>query len=48
MFSHAWALKAWRFRRMMTFDQYIARGLRLMLNPVLSPRGKRKFELLRR
>ncbi len=43
MFCHAWALKAWRFRKLMSLQDYIERGLDLMLNPVLTPRGKRKF-----
>jgi AcrR family transcriptional regulator len=47
MFSHAWALKAWRFRRLMTLDQYVRRGLRLMLGPVLTKRGERVFSKLK-
>jgi len=43
LFSHAWALKAWRFRKLMSLQDYVERGLTLMLNPVLTPRGKRKF-----
>jgi AcrR family transcriptional regulator len=43
MFSHAWALKAWRFRRMMTVDQYVDRGLDLMLNAVLTGAGGRAY-----
>jgi len=43
MFSHAWALKAWRFRTMMNVDEYVDRGLKLMLHAVLSTRGKRTF-----
>jgi len=46
MFSHAWALKAWRFRALMSLDQYVARGLDLMLKPVLTKRGKRAFSQL--
>lgn len=46
MFSHAWALKAWRFRPLMTIDDYIERGLKLMLNPLLTPRGKKVFAKL--
>jgi len=46
MFSHAWALKAWRFRKLMSLQDYVERGLLLMLNPVLTPRGKRKFALI--
>ncbi len=43
MFSHAWALKAWRFRRLMTLDQYVRRGLDLMLGNVLTKRGERVY-----
>lgn len=39
MFSHAWALKAWRFRSQMSVDEYVDRGLALMLNAVLTPEG---------
>jgi AcrR family transcriptional regulator len=46
MFAHAWALKAWRFRPMMTLDEYLVRGVRLMLSPKLTPRGKKAFAKL--
>lgn len=36
MFAHAWALKAWHFRPRMSVDEYVARGLDLMLNPLLA------------
>jgi AcrR family transcriptional regulator len=42
MFAHAWALKAWHFRRRMGVDEYVERGLRVMLNQVLSARGRRR------
>ena len=41
MFCHAWALKSWRFRGRLTIAQYVDRGLRLMLLPVVTARGKR-------
>lgn len=41
MLSHSWALKAWRFRQLMTIDEYVARGLKLVLNAVLTPEGKK-------
>lgn len=47
MFGHAWALKAWRFRPMMSLDEYLARGIRLMLSPKLTPRGKKAFAKLK-
>lgn len=43
MFCHAWALKAWRFQSRMTIAEYVERGLKLMLNPVVTARGKRSF-----
>jgi len=46
LFCHAWALKAWRFGAMMTVDDYVARGIGLMLNPVVTARGKRDYDRL--
>lgn len=46
MFCHTWALKAWHFQGRMTIDAYLDRGLRLMLKPVTTARGKRRFERL--
>jgi len=43
MMSHAWALKAWRFRGLMSLDAYVARGLRLMLGGILTARGKSAY-----
>lgn len=42
MFAHAWALKAWHFGDRMSVEQYVDRGLALMLNQVLSPRARRR------
>jgi AcrR family transcriptional regulator len=43
MFSHAWALKAWRFHGRLTVDEYVDRGMRLMLSAVLTSRGERRL-----
>lgn len=48
MFSHTWALKAWRFRGMMTVDEYVERGLNLMLNATLTSRGRKAYTQLSR
>jgi AcrR family transcriptional regulator len=48
MFSHAWALKAWQFRPRMTVDNYVDRGLRLMLHAVVTPAGARRLAALER
>ena len=42
MFAHAWALKAWHFRPRMNVDEYVARGLDLILNPLLGVSRPRK------
>ncbi|MBI3376099.1 MAG: TetR family transcriptional regulator [Betaproteobacteria bacterium] len=47
MFAHAWALKAWHFRGKMSVGQYVDRGLAVMLNRVLTPRGQRERAPLR-
>lgn len=46
MFSHAWALKAWHFRKLMTVNEYVERGLDLMLNGTLTARGKLEYVTL--
>lgn len=43
MFCHAWALKAWRFQARMTIDEYVDRGLKLMLYPVATARGRSSY-----
>jgi AcrR family transcriptional regulator len=43
VFCHAWALKSWRFRGRLTIAQYVDQGLQLMLNSVVTPRGKRRL-----
>lgn len=44
MFAHAWALKRWRFADLMTLQQYVDDGLDLMLDSVLTPRGRRRMQ----
>jgi AcrR family transcriptional regulator len=43
MFSHSWALKAWHFHGLMSLDDYVERGLKLMLNSVLTPKGEQVY-----
>jgi AcrR family transcriptional regulator len=40
MIAHAWALKAWHYSGKMTVEQYIDRNLALLLNPLLTERGR--------
>ncbi|WP_342641734.1 TetR/AcrR family transcriptional regulator [Rhodoligotrophos ferricapiens] len=39
VFAHNWALNAWRFKRAMTVDEYIVKGLSLILDSVLVEPG---------
>jgi AcrR family transcriptional regulator len=48
MFSHAWALKAWYFAGRMAVDDYVDRGLHLMLNPILTGDGQHRMNRLNR
>ncbi|MGE0715920.1 MAG: TetR/AcrR family transcriptional regulator [Alphaproteobacteria bacterium] len=43
MFSHAWALKAWRFAAAMDVEEYVDRGLRMMLRSVLTDAGRERL-----
>lgn len=43
MFCHAWALKSWHFKSRLGIDEYLDRGLKLMLNPVVTTRGKNAY-----
>ncbi len=44
MFCHAWALKSWHFRSRMTVDEYVERGIALMVQPILTAKGRRAFK----
>lgn len=46
MFSHTWALKSWTLAARMTVDEYIERGLALMLQGVMSAKGQRQARRL--
>lgn len=44
IFSHAWALKAWRLKRLMKVDDYVDGGLKIILGGVLTPLGREHFD----
>jgi TetR/AcrR family transcriptional regulator, cholesterol catabolism regulator len=46
MFCHAWALKAWYFAPQMTVEEYLQRGLLLMLRGVATSKGLRHLKRL--
>lgn len=47
MFCHAWALKSWHFKGRYGIDEYVTRGIDLMLNPVTTTRGKTAYRRVR-
>lgn len=48
IFSHAWALKAWHFRKHMDVEEYVSRGMRLFFMAALTGRGERQLNELRK
>jgi len=47
-FAHAWALKQWAFRGHYTLDEYVKEGLRLLVEPFLTDKGRASFSQMRR
>jgi AcrR family transcriptional regulator len=45
--SHAWSLKSWNFAKRMTIEEYVDRGLKLLLGAALTGRGERHFQKIR-
>ncbi|HSV83207.1 MAG TPA: TetR/AcrR family transcriptional regulator [Ramlibacter sp.] len=45
--AHAWGLKNWRLRAIVTFQQYIEYAIHACWTPLLTPAGKRHYEQLR-
>ncbi len=46
LMAHGWALKQWHFAGRVTLDAYVAEGLRLNLEGVLSDAGRRRLRAL--
>jgi len=40
-FAHAWALKSWALRNRYTLEGYVREGLRLLVDPFLTAKGRR-------
>lgn len=47
-FCHAWALKAWAWRGKFTLDAYVSEGIRLLVEPFLTSKGRAVLERWRR
>jgi AcrR family transcriptional regulator len=48
LFAHAWALKAWAFRDRYSLDEYVAEGIKLLVEPFLTEKGRAALGQLRR
>ena len=48
MFCHAWALKYWAFQGVMTPAEYVSEGLKLLVEPFLTAKGKTALAAMRR
>lgn len=48
MFCHAWALKYWAFQGKLTPAEYVSEGLKLLVEPHLTAKGKAALSAMRR
>lgn len=48
MFCHAWALKYWAFRGKYSLGRYVAEGVKLLIEPFLTAKGRLPLAALRR
>lgn len=39
-FCHSWALKHWAFRDKYTLDEYVEEGIKLLIDPILTDKGR--------
>lgn len=47
-FSHAWALKHWAFKHQLTPAEYVSEGIKLLIEPFLTGKGRVALKALRR
>ncbi len=48
LFAHAWALKQWAHRGRYSLDDYVEEGIRLLVEPFLTDKGRAAMARLRR
>jgi AcrR family transcriptional regulator len=48
LFAHAWALKGWAFRERYSLDEYVEEGVKLLVEPFLTDKGRAALAQLRR
>ena len=46
-FAHAWALKQWSVGRRYALAEYVAEGIKLLVEPFLTAKGRRALEAMR-
>lgn len=44
--AHAWPLKCWRLREIATLDQYIVQAIHAIWVAMLTPKGKRRYQVM--
>ncbi len=47
MFAHSWALKHWALRERYSLAEYVDEGIKLLVEPFLTARGKRVLDAMR-
>jgi len=48
LYSHAWALKQWALRGRYSLEDYIEEGIRLLVEPYLTEKGRAAMVRLKR
>lgn len=48
LFAHAWALKQWALRDSYTLDEYVDEGIKLLVDPFLTEKGRAAMARIRR
>ncbi len=48
LFSHAWALKGWALRDRYALDDYVEEGIKLLVEPFLTEKGRAAIARIRR
>jgi len=48
LFSHAWALKQWALRGRYSLEDYVEEGIKLLVEPFLTDKGRAAMARLKR
>ncbi len=47
MFAHSWALKHWALHERYALAEYVSEGIRILIEPFLTARGRRVLQAMR-